>query len=90
MNTVWLCYPFAEPGNWGRFRKWVNEEHDEKGGKPGYSSDDCAHLNITMRVEVVFQKFVDDAPRLAAGVREVDGIDSFFPSLLLLIVELWK
>jgi len=44
MNTVWLCYPFAEPGNWGRFRKWVNEEHDEKGGKPGYSSDDCAHL----------------------------------------------
>jgi len=34
-----------------------------------------------------FIKFVDGAPRLASGVREVDGIDSFFPSLLLLIVE---
>jgi len=31
--------------------------------------------------------FVDGASRLAAGVREVDGIDSFFPSFLLLIVE---
>jgi len=34
-----------------------------------------------------FLKFVDGAARLAAGVREVDGNDSFFPWLLLLIVE---
>jgi len=26
-------------------------------------------------------KFIDGAPRLAAGVREVDGIDSFPPLL---------
>ena len=52
-------------------------QRDEKGGKPGHSSVDCAHLNITMRVKVLFSKFVDGAPRLAVGVREVDGIDSF-------------
>ena len=33
------------------------------------------------------QMFIDAAPRLAAGVREFDGIDSFFPSLLPLLVE---
>ena len=32
-------------------------------------------------------KFIDGAPRLVAGVREVDGIDSFFPSLLLLLFD---
>jgi len=31
-------------------------------------------------------KFVDGAPRPAAGVREVDGVDSFLPSLLLLLL----
>jgi len=30
-------------------------------------------------------KFVNGSPRLAARMREVDGIDSFFPSLLLLL-----
>jgi len=38
----------------------------------------------------LFQSLLMAAPRLAAGVREVDGINSFFPSLLLLIVELRK
>ena len=32
-------------------------------------------------------KFVDGAPRLAPGVREVDRIESFFPSLLPLLVD---
>ena len=32
-------------------------------------------------------EFVDGSPRLAARVREVDGIDSFLPSLLLLLPE---
>ena len=45
------------------------------------------HLNITIQVEVFFLRFVDGASRLPAGVQEVDGIDSFFLSLLLLIVE---
>jgi len=31
--------------------------------------------------------FIDGAPCLAAGVPEVDGIDSFFPSLLLFLVD---
>ena len=31
-------------------------------------------------------KFVDCSSRLAAGVREVDGVDSFLPSLLLLLL----
>ena len=34
-------------------------------------------------------KFVDCAPRLMAGVREVDGIDRFF-QLLLLLFDLKK
>jgi len=33
------------------------------------------------------RKFVDGSPRLAVRVREVDGIDSFLPSLLLLLPE---
>ena len=33
-------------------------------------------------------KFVDCSPHLAARVREVDGVDSFHPSLLLLLPEL--
>jgi len=45
------------------------------------------HLKITMRAEVVFSNFVDGAPHLTARVREVDGIDSYFSSLQLLIVE---
>jgi len=45
-------------------------------------------LNITRRLEVLFSKFSDGAPLLAVGVREVDGIGSFYPSLLLLIIEL--
>jgi len=32
-------------------------------------------------------KFVDGSPRSAARVREVDGIESFLPSLLLLLPE---
>jgi len=32
-------------------------------------------------------KFVDGSPRLAARVREVDGIHCFLPSLLLLLPE---
>jgi len=32
-------------------------------------------------------KFVDGYPRLAAGLREVDGSDSFLPSPLLLLPE---
>ena len=31
-------------------------------------------------------KFVDCSPRLAARVREIDGVDSFLPSLLLLLL----
>jgi len=31
-------------------------------------------------------KFVDCSPRLAARVRQVDGINSFLPSLLLLLL----
>ena len=31
-------------------------------------------------------KFIDGSPRLAARVREVDGVDSFLPSLLLLLL----
>jgi len=31
-------------------------------------------------------KFVDCSPHLVAGVREVDGVDSFLPSLLLLLL----
>jgi len=31
------------------------------------------------------KKFVDCSPRFAAGVREIDGVDSFLPSLLLLL-----
>jgi len=32
-------------------------------------------------------KFIDGAPHLAAGVREIDEIDSFFPLLLLLLCD---
>jgi len=35
-------------------------------------------------------KVVDCSPRLAASVREVDGVDSFLPSLLLLLPEARK
>jgi len=31
-------------------------------------------------------KFVDGSPRLAAGVREVDGVDSFLPPPLFLLL----
>ena len=31
-------------------------------------------------------KFLDCSPRLAGGVREVDGVDSFLPSPLLLLL----
>jgi len=32
-------------------------------------------------------KFVDGAPSLAARVREIDGIDNFLPSVLLLLFQ---
>jgi len=32
-------------------------------------------------------KFIDGDPCLAVGVKEVDGIDSFFPSLVLLLYD---
>jgi len=32
-------------------------------------------------------EYADISPRLAARVREVDGIDGFLPSLLLLLFE---
>jgi len=63
-------------------------QHDEKGGRPGHSSDDCASFEYYNVARGPFLKFIVGAPRLPVGVREVDGIDSFFPSLLLLIVEL--
>jgi len=38
-------------------------------------------------VSIPASKFIDGAPNLAAGVREVDGIDSFFPTFLPLLFE---
>jgi len=56
----------------------------------GHSSDDWTSFKYYNAGRGRFFKFGDGAPRLSAGVREIDGIDSFFPSLLLLIVEPWK
>jgi len=57
VNTGWLCYPLAESRNWGRFRQRVDEERDEKCGKPVFiimSLDTrhttAPHSNIAMRV----------------------------------------
>jgi len=43
----------------------------------------CTHAGGASRPA---NKFVDGSPRLAARVREVDGVDSFLPSLLLLLL----
>jgi len=69
---------------------WLNqgtEERGEKGGKPGYSSDDCASFEY-YNGKCRLSEFVDGATRLSDGVGGVDGIDSFLPSLLLFIVKL--
>jgi len=66
INTGCLCYPLAESRSWGRFRQRIHEERDGKGGKPGYSSDDCAPFEYNNAGRGRFLKFVDGAPRLPA------------------------
>jgi len=53
-------------------------QRDEKCGKPGHSSVDCASFEYYSAARGPFLKFVDGAPYLAVGVREFNGIDNFF------------
>jgi len=62
---------------------------DEPGGlaAPGHEAMDFAETDLRGRASKPASKFIDGAPRLAAGVREVNGIDSFLSSFLLLLFE---
>jgi len=41
----------------------------------------CRDGVLARQASLLASKFIDGAPRLAAGVREIDGIDRFLPSL---------
>jgi len=45
----------------------------------------CCALSQVIGASMHASKFVDGSPRIAARLQEVDGINSFLPSLLLLL-----